>query len=368
MSEINFADADSSRLEAAVLTEYEKIAQTTLYPDNPVRLFLESLAYIIAMQNNVINLAGRQNLLQFATGDHLDYIGQMVNTARLGTSHASAIQKFVLQESLDYDVLVPAGTRVTTADGLGIFVTQQDLKIPAGSISGETAVLAQKDGAGLNGLVEGQINKMIDPVPYIHETANVSMTMLGADAEPDDRYRQRIQLAPEAYTCAGPVNAYIYHAKKVHQDIAEVAVASPFPGVVDIIPVMKNGELPTEALLDQIRAAVNADNVRPLTDTVHVQAPEIVNFDIDFTWYMSKGSEALLETTKNAVADAVEKYRIWQRAKPGRDIMPLPLVANLERAGVRRIELRSPKYTILDYFQLAREGKISMIYGGAESE
>ena len=46
MSEILFADVDPASVEASVLTAYEQIANTTLYPGDPVRLFLESVAYI----------------------------------------------------------------------------------------------------------------------------------------------------------------------------------------------------------------------------------------------------------------------------------------------------------------------------------
>lgn len=79
MPEILFADVDSASVEDAVIRAYEQIAQITLYPGDPVRLFLESIAYTLARQNNVINLAGRQNLLAYATGSHLDYIASTAN-------------------------------------------------------------------------------------------------------------------------------------------------------------------------------------------------------------------------------------------------------------------------------------------------
>lgn len=72
MSEILFADIESASVEENVLTAYEQIAETTLYPGDPVRLFLESLACTIAVQANAINLAGKQNLLAYAEGKHLD--------------------------------------------------------------------------------------------------------------------------------------------------------------------------------------------------------------------------------------------------------------------------------------------------------
>ncbi len=62
-------------------------------------------------------------------------------------------------------------------------------------------------GTALNGLVAGQINALIDPVAYIVKTENVAMTAYGADVESDERLRERTQLAPELFSCAGPSGA-----------------------------------------------------------------------------------------------------------------------------------------------------------------
>ena len=368
MSEVFFADVQSADVETAVLTAYERITGTTLYPADPVRLFLESLAYTISVQNNVINMAGRQNLLAYAQGEHLDYIGMMVGTARLGASRAVAIQRFALAGPLEFDVSVPAGTRVTTADGAARFVLEAGLIIPAGETEAEGQVRAEQEGAAANGLVPGQIDQLVDPVAYVASTRNVSASMLGSDVETDDRYRARIQLAPESYTCAGPIGAYRHHALRVHQDIAEAAVWSPEPGCVDVRPVMSGGELPSADVLEAVRRALSADDVRPLTDNVTVQAPELVTYDLRLTWYLPRTQEPLLETVRGRVAAAVENYRLWQRSMPGRDILPLRLLSLLEQAGVRRVELASPGYQTLKGYQLTREGEISVTFGGVEDD
>ena len=146
MSEITFAEIDPAEIEASVLTTYEGIAEVTLYPGDPVRLFLESLAYLIALQNNLINLAGRQNLLAYAEGQHLDEIGKMVGTSRLAKAYAKHTQRFRLREPLPFDVSVPGGTRVTTADNGMVFATQKTLVIKAGDLSADTVAMAVEAG------------------------------------------------------------------------------------------------------------------------------------------------------------------------------------------------------------------------------
>lgn len=366
MSGILFADVESASVEENVLTTYEQIASTTLYPGDPVRLFLESLAYTIALQNNVINLAGRQNLLAYAEGEHLDYIGMMVGTPRQGSSRAACRQAFYLDGPLAFDVPVPAGTRVTTGDGKASFATCKDAVIAAGATEITVAAEALEAGAFANGLVPGQINQMINPVPYIARTANVTASLLGSDIEGDERYRSRIQAAPEAFSCAGPAGAYRHYTLASHPDIADVSIYSPEPGTVDVRPVLKNGELPTEEILEAVSKALNAENVRPLTDTVTVQAPELVYYNTSLTWYLDHENEFQLATVTRKVAEAVENYRLWQRVKPGRDILPIKLTSLLYAAGVKRLELAAPQFQKLESWQLARERSISVTFGGVE--
>ena len=239
MSEISFADLDTASVEATVLTGYERIAETTLYPGDPVRLFLESLAYVLAIHNHVIDLAGRQNLLAYAQGNHLDFIGMMVDTPRLGNGYAICTQRLEL-EGVDFGVEIPVGTKVTTADGNRVFSVAAAVAA-AGATHIDLTATAEQPGADGNGLVPGQINRLIKPLPYVKSTTNITASALGADVESDEHYRARIQEAPEAFTCAGPAGAYRSLAKAVHQDIAEVAVWSPKPGSVDVRPVMQGG-------------------------------------------------------------------------------------------------------------------------------
>lgn len=365
---LSFADLDAASVESSVLTAYERIAETTLYPGDPVRLFLESLAYVLAVQNQVIDLAGRQNLLAFARGEHLDYIGMMVGTPRLGNSSAACTQRFALAGPLEFDVMIPQGTRVTTADGKSIFALRTALTIRAGEIEAAGTVVAQDPGAAANGLVPGQINALIDPVAYVARTENATVTLLGADVEGDARYRVRIQEAPERFTCAGPAGSYRALAMSVHQDIADVGVWSPKPGTVDVRPVMAGGELPSEEILRAVREKLSADDVRPLTDTVNVAAPDPVEYAIDVDWTLPKADGALLATRRAAVETAVERYRLWQRSAPGRDIVPTKLISLMEQAGARRIVVRGPAYTVLETRQIARETSVSVNFLGVEDE
>jgi phage-related baseplate assembly protein len=367
LPEIAFAELSPSEVEHSIITTYERMAEKTLFPGDPVRLFLESLAYLIAVQNAAIDLAGRQNLLGYAEGPHLDHLGALMDTPRLSPAAAITSMRFSLAEPLDWSVLIPQGSRVTTGNAGLVFSTDRTAEIPAGELYADIPATCAEPGKKGNGLVPGQINKMVDPLP-VKSVANTSTTILGADEEVDDPFRGRIQLAPERFSVAGPKGAYMYHTLAAHQDIAACAVWSPKPGTVDVRPVLSRGELPPEDLLATVRERLNDERIRPLTDTVIVAAPEPVEYAALGGWTLLKSNAPLAESIRARVGAAVEEYRLWQRGMPGRDINPTRLIALMERAGAKAVRLSSPQFQALEDKQIARETSINMEFLGIEDE
>ncbi|MDR0216423.1 MAG: baseplate J/gp47 family protein [Comamonas sp.] len=158
--------------------------------------------------------------------------------------------------------------------------------------------------------------------------------------EDDETFRARIQLAPRGYSVAGPVGAYVFHAKTADGQVLDAAATSPTPGrvVVSVLSRVGNG-VPSQALLDAVSAAVNADDIRPLTDEVIVQAASIVNYQITGKIYTLPGpdSSSVLATAQQRVADYAESmHRIARRPTLS------GIYAALHIEGVDRVELTSP--------------------------
>lgn len=366
LPKISFADQTPSQIEAEVIIAYEQIAGVTLQPADPVRLFLLSLAYLISVQNSVIDLAGKQSLLAYATEGHLDHVAALMGVSRLPAESARCVLRFSLGEPLAFAVDIPAGTRAATQDGKTVFATIASAEIEAGELSVEVAALATTEGSAANGLVAGQIRRLVDPVPYIVSVSNTIETVAGADEETDDALRERVRIAPESYTVAGPRGMYESLTKAVSQEITGVSVTTPVPGTVDIRFVLTGGELPDEAMIDMVQEALSAEDVRPLTDTVLVDAPDEIEYALDVEWYIEKSNTALLSSITAAVTQAVETYRIWQRSLPGRDINPTKLISLMEQAGARRVTVISPEFQELKPSQIARETTITVSYKGTE--
>lgn len=163
--------------------------------------------------------------------------------------------------------------------------------------------------------------------------------------EDDERFRERIQLAPEGITTAGPEESYRFHALSASAQVADVAIDSPIPGTVrvTILSTDPSGE-PTEALLDTVRAALNAEKIRPLCDSVIVQGAEIIETPIAATIYRKKGTAGELALPDGKVA--LDKWLKSVR-KLGEGLAHSGIDAALHRPAVKRVEISQPPEDVL---------------------
>lgn len=365
LPEIELVSTDVEEIESNIITVYEGITGRSLAPGDPVRLFLQAIAAIIVQQRVLINYAAKQNLLAYAEGAYLDHIGALVRTERLPAKSAQTTLRFTISPPQPQAVIIPAGTRVTP-DGQVFFATTQVTTVPAGVTQIDVVAECTTQGTIGNNWQVGQINKLVDPLPWIQKVENITASSGGVDEEDDDSYRERIRQAPESFSTAGPEEGYKYWAKSAHQSIIDISVTSPAPGQVEIRPLLENGEIPGQEILDAVAAVCNDKRIRPLTDQVVVLAPEVVSYNIDLTYYIAQSNAAT--NIQEAVNKAVDEYVVWQKAKLGRDINPSELIARIKAAGAKRVDIVSPVFTSVDLHQVAIVETISVQYGGVEDE
>lgn len=193
------------------------------------------------------------------------------------------------------------------------------------------AVGADLDQIGANfNLVRLQINAgntdAVPPVPPIYET--------------DTDFRDRIQLALEGITTAGSTGSYVFHARSADPDVKDVGVLSPAEGVVRVSVLSRSGTgAASPSLVAAVESALNADEVRPLTDQVLVQSAEIVNFTIEAKIFVRGGPDS--SVIKEAATAAIETY-IDERRKIGALVSVSGIYSVLQRPGVEYVELIAP--------------------------
>lgn len=108
--------------------------------------------------------------------------------------------------------------------------------------------------------------------------------------------------------------------------------------------------------------------MRPLTDHVTVAAPETVPYNIDLTFYTQEGGPIGAATVEKNVAAAVEAYKRWQAERMGRDLNPSYLHYLIMQTGAKRVEVRSPLFTVVADNAVAVIGETAVLNGGGERE
>lgn len=163
--------------------------------------------------------------------------------------------------------------------------------------------------------------------------------------ESDDQLRQRVQLAPEAFTNAGSVGAYTFHALSASSDIKSVSVKSPNPGEVLVTILSKTGNgTASEELIDAVLEKLSEEDVRPLTDQVSVQSTEIVNYSVEAVITVYSGpSSAVVETEARAALDKFldERHAIAKIAALS------GIYDALHVDGVKKVQLINPSADVV---------------------
>ena len=366
---VEFLETDAETIKAEIITGYEEASGRTLAAGDPVRLYLLSLAAVIIQQRTAVNLAAQQNLLSYAQDGYLDALGTLLSVTRLSESKAVTTIKFTLSQALATVYTIPAGTEVT--NGVVTFATDKALDIPKGELTGSVTASCTVAGTVGNDYLAGQVNTIVKPMTFVEKAENTTITTGGSEAESDESLAERIRLAPNSFSVAGPEKAYVYHAKSVSSSVLDVSVTSPAPGEVDVYVLLAGGELPSQETLEQIAAYLSDETIRPLTDFVKVLAPKAVNYEIQVDYWISKEDQYKAAEIKALVENAAVAYKSWQQAKIGRDITPEKLTQLIVAAGACRIDSATQKpaaFKALTRSQVAQCTKLTVNYKGLKDE
>ncbi|CAE6784671.1 hypothetical protein R69658_04238 [Paraburkholderia aspalathi] len=184
--------------------------------------------------------------------------------------------------------------------------------------------------------------------------------------ENDTDLRARTQLAPQSFSVAGPEGAYISHARNADGRVLDASATSPAPCEVVVTVLSREGDgTADDDLIAKVKAALTPDDVRPLTDLVHVRGATIKHFAIRATLVFFAGpdrSVALAEANKRMAAYVKEMHKL------GMEITKDGIYAAARPAGVQKVILESP----LDDIQATKQEApyctgIELIDGGIYS-
>lgn len=161
--------------------------------------------------------------------------------------------------------------------------------------------------------------------------------------ESDADLRYRAQLALEGISTAGPSGSYLFHALQV-DTIKDAAIAGPptvSAGNVRVTILSRNCTSTvgaTSAEISAVAAKLNAEDVRPLTDNVTVQAATMVPYSLNLTLYVLQGWDATV-AKDTALANLNAYCKAVQRVDA--DVRISGIYGAAHVAGVERVVLNS---------------------------
>ncbi|NRP30847.1 MULTISPECIES: baseplate J/gp47 family protein [unclassified Aliiroseovarius] len=164
-------------------------------------------------------------------------------------------------------------------------------------------------------------------------------------AEDDARLRRRVQLAPDAFSVAGPEGAYVYHALSAAPWARDATAIMTTPGRVRVT-MLRAGDGPVPSLDEReaVRLSLIDNDVRPLTDMVEVLGPTVHPVTIDATLTLYPGPDG------NLVRDrAVIALTTWLETNRmlGMNLRRSAIFSKLHQDGVHSVDLLSPAADIV---------------------
>ena len=330
----NFIERNAQQIIDEMVADYEVRVGRTLEPAQVERLIINALAYRELLLRNQVQQAALQNLLSFAKAPMIDYLGELLGVTRLPAAAAQTTIEFTLVSGHG-SITIPQGIRIGTTDGRAIFETREILNVD--ELTDIVTVVADCQALGElgNGYAIGTVSTILDPQAYLSSATNITVTGGGSDEESDDELRERIKLAPSAFSTAGSKGAYKFHAKGAHPSIVDVGILGPGdapsinPGEVHIFPLVEGGIATPTEVINAVEQVCSADKVRPLTDTVFVTSPTKVDYTINVELELYNGADQTSVTA--AVQNQLQAFVDAKKNLLGQDIIKAQII---ERSAI----------------------------------
>ncbi len=371
--EISFIESMSlEETEAMAMEQYQRAFKELTGRDAELgtadtrRLLIKAFALVEYQTMQYIDAKGRMELLKTSTGAALDNLAALFGIYRKEAEKARSTERFTLSEPRAEVVAIPAGTRVKTKSGK-YFNTLDYAEIKPGDDHVDVMIQAEEAGAGSSGIMAGDIDTLVDTIPYVASVENITDSTSGLDVEDDTSLTERVYLAPSKYSCAGPRDAYAYFVREWRSDVEDVQITSPSPCMVEIYVVMEGGRVPNETEQESLAEYINGETIRPLCDKVVCRTPEEFPYTIDAAYWIAESNQKSAGAIQQKVAAAVDNYQVWQR-KLGRDINPTELIARMREAGAKRVRLTAPGDIVVPKTGLPKCTETMLTYGGLEDD
>jgi phage-related baseplate assembly protein len=323
---------------------YEDVLQNnianlqTLLPDwQPIEsddymLLLEAFAYRELYLRAEFNTLAKAFFLSTTSGSDLDNYGVFYGVERLQGSKPYADYTFTLSATQTQDVVIPKGLVLTDVTNTYTAEVLQNITIPAGTLSGIGDVELQLNISAST--IKTEV--ITTPLPFVVTASANADFANGKDDENDESYLNRILISYANTSTAGSEESYKSYTFGADSRIEDVAVENGGAGIVNVYYYSPQAD---DLMQQRIVEALNATDVRPLTDTVNVEKATEVSYSITAELKILPNQE-----TATVYANAVDNLNssLASLKKMGDEITLSEINEFLMVDGVKEVIISSP--------------------------
>jgi hypothetical protein len=225
-------------------------------PGSVTTTLAEAFAREFAVLHQQMDGIYRSAFIDLASGTSIDHIAALLGLTRKDPRFASGEALFKRSTPAPGDILLPAGTVVSTDQGQN-FETTDQRTLRRGQLSITAPIRAQVEGTP--GRVDaGAIKNINRPIFGIDSVQNDSATFFSSGRETDAEFKQRV-LGTVERAGKATVDAIRYRLiediPEITQDSIQVAENTQTPGLVEVKLGIENG---TPDLVSRIEEAIFA--------------------------------------------------------------------------------------------------------------
>jgi len=337
IEEFDFETIKQRKLDTFIAIAKTKGIEYVPSESDDVMTMIETDSYEEMLLRTRINNAVKARLLAFAKGSDLDHLGvTYYGVVRLEGSKPYASFTFTLSSALTYDINLPKNMQLSDGKG-AVALLLEDVFIKAGDSVGVGVCELQE-------YVESSDIKteiITTPLAFVVAAKQDGTFENGADAEDDERFRERILLSRESKSTAGSVLAYKYkyYAFNADSRVSDVKVITDTAGVVKVYLLSRDGDADS-VMIERVDEALNVESVRPLTDDVQVNSATIISATIE-------ANIVLYDMTYEVSVRELIESRIAANTRIFGKELTLPKIYGiLESEMVKDITLLDPAQTI----------------------
>lgn len=167
------------------------------------------------------------------------------------------------------------------------------------------------------------------------------MTNPDGSDELDDRFRTRVQLAPEAFSTAGTKGSYKFHALSADVSLTDASAikVNAKGGVKVSLYNTAMSPTATDAQVTNVALRLNQDNIKVLTDVVSVASVDVLKTQVvgNLTLYPGPDPSIVLGNCQAAL-NALR----GRTSRIGMSLTRASLITALNQEGVENVDLTSP--------------------------